>query len=209
MRTKIALSLCLLLAVGGTIVTAADNATASPQTVTVDKATLDRLVQEEVQRQLPALVQAEVQRQMEGRAQQTMRNGRALSTMSTLQTIRSQLELYKIQHNDQFPAIAELASWKALTQKTDTDGAYSPKGMFGPYVQAAPANPFTGKTHIAAAGSATADDGWSWDAQKEAFRVVLSKADATVFLAAGSARDADSVEIVGSATTSAMPAGLP
>ena len=45
------------------------------------------------------------------------------SLCSDLQTVRSQLELYKIQHNDAIPAPeADGASWNRMTQYTDIDG---------------------------------------------------------------------------------------
>lgn len=71
-----------------------------------------------------------------------------------IQTMRSQLELYKIQHNDLLPgqdtkggAIAAADFLADLTSKTDQWGAVyvagtSTTGPFGPYMQDMPKNPF-------------------------------------------------------------------
>jgi general secretion pathway protein G len=61
--------------------------------------------------------------------------------MADLQTIRCQLELYKIQHNEQLPPTQTYASFEqALTIK----GADNR----GPYLQEMPANPFNGNRTI-------------------------------------------------------------
>src|SRR5690606_22426668 len=61
------------------------------------------------------------------------------SLMSTLQTVRSQLELYQVQHNGNYPG-ANLAidgddAWSALTKKTKVDRtlAGDTDDGFGPY----------------------------------------------------------------------------
>ena len=51
--------------------------------------------------------------------------------MSTLQTIRSQLELYKIQHDDKPPTFAEMQDWNIMLNKSNANGL-NPKGQFGP-----------------------------------------------------------------------------
>jgi general secretion pathway protein G len=68
-----------------------------------------------------------------------------LSSLTTdLQTVRAQLELYKIQHNDQLPPNGtSVAFWAALTGPTNLDGsAGDGTDDFGPYLQKAPSNPF-------------------------------------------------------------------
>jgi hypothetical protein len=83
-----------------------------------------------------------------------------------LQTVRSQIELYKIQHLDNYPAVAgDLpADFVAqMTTKTDQDGVAG--GAFGPYLQTIPTNQFVGSSDvfIGAAGGAAATDGWAFD----------------------------------------------
>jgi len=73
---------------------------------------------------------------------------------STLQSVRSQIELYKIQHNDDFPDSNSLAEFDAcMTGYTDMDGAtvaFDAVGALGPYLQSMPKNPWI--------SGATADD---------------------------------------------------
>ncbi len=84
---------------------------------------------------------------------------RASSTVSQLQTIRSQLELYKVQHMQTYPDL--VTSWDQLTQKTDNDGTLNASGSFGEYLQKAPTNPFMGTDNVAAA--AAAGVGWQYN----------------------------------------------
>ena len=81
------------------------------------------------------------------------------STASTLQTLRSQIELFKIQHADVPPKDAT-ALWTVLGGKTSTTDttAVNAAGTFGPYVQNPPANPLNGFTTVAAASGTAA--GW-------------------------------------------------
>ena len=72
------------------------------------------------------------------------------SLCSDLQTVRSQIELYKIQHNDVMPgAPATGVSFElAMTTYTLQTGAQAATqapadGVFGPYLQKIPSNPFT------------------------------------------------------------------
>jgi general secretion pathway protein G len=80
------------------------------------------------------------------------------SAMTTqLQTIRSQLELYRVQHNG-YPDLNATDGWKRLTQKTTAAGnltAGEGESLdYGPYLQKAPVNPFASSSTI---GSATVD----------------------------------------------------
>jgi general secretion pathway protein G len=67
------------------------------------------------------------------------------SLVSNLQTLRSQMGLYKVQHNDTYPNAVDdnVDNFVArLTGETDTDGNLVVGGEFGPYMQAVPDNPF-------------------------------------------------------------------
>ncbi len=69
------------------------------------------------------------------------------SLQSNLQSIRSAIALYKIQHNDTIPAAADFAN--AMLQKTTMAGVVDAAGDFGPYLQVTvPNNPFTGANAI-------------------------------------------------------------
>jgi general secretion pathway protein G len=79
-----------------------------------------------------------------------------LSSLCTdLQTVRSQIELYKIQHNDNPPAAANFVA--QMTSKTDIDGTVNATGAYGPYLQKMPTNPFNDMDTIDTSG--TAGDG--------------------------------------------------
>src|ERR1044071_8135135 len=72
-------------------------------------------------------------------------DARKNSLVSQLQTLRSQLELYKLQHLDQLPStlIGGSPAWTQMTVKTDASGATGTTTAFpfGPYLQADPVNP--------------------------------------------------------------------
>jgi general secretion pathway protein G len=97
---------------------------------------------------------------------------RASTMVSDLQTMRSQLELYKIQHRDTLPALATFTA--KMTTYSDIDGNTNATKTsvfkFGPYLQKIPTNPFNTSNAILAAlpsnGSAT---GWSYTAASGAF----------------------------------------
>ena len=75
-------------------------------------------------------------------------DARESALCSDLQTVRSQLELYKVQHNEKLPSVNELgaadtANFVArMTGRTDQDGAINAAGAFGPYLQKFPSNAF-------------------------------------------------------------------
>jgi len=62
------------------------------------------------------------------------------SLCTDLQTMRSQIELYKIQHNDNLPGAGTATLIQALTGQTDIAGAVGTD--YGPYVQQIPTNQF-------------------------------------------------------------------
>ena len=81
-------------------------------------------------------------------------DARESSLASDLQTVRSQLELYKVQHLEKYPneitgVGTDLALWKEqLLSRTNSAGEVMPDGgdaadyPFGPYLQAFPTNGF-------------------------------------------------------------------
>ena len=71
------------------------------------------------------------------------------SVASTLQTMRGQIELFKIQHGDVPPA--STAIWTVMMGKTnvlDTTQVVA-TGTLGPYCQSTPVNPINGKSNAA------------------------------------------------------------
>ena len=104
-------------------------------------------------------------------------SAKASSMAGQLQTIRSQLELYQVQHNGDYPedGVAATAGtttdWSALILKTDVNGDTAGDD-FGPYLQQAPINSFM------PSGSNTdvADDNtaaWRYDANTGEIKAVI------------------------------------
>lgn len=96
------------------------------------------------------------------------------SCRSSLQSLRSQIELYKIQHNDQPPALASFAA--QMTGKTNPDGTAG--GTLGPYMQKVPRNPWNNSETLAAADAAGV--GWVYDETTGAIYVGVTDAPAAV-----------------------------
>ena len=75
-------------------------------------------------------------------------DARTSALCSDLQTVRSQVELYKVQHNEKLPHLYETGADDTgnfvarLTGRTDQDGTINAAGAFGPYLQKFPTNPF-------------------------------------------------------------------
>lgn len=68
------------------------------------------------------------------------------SLVSDLMTIRSQLAMYRVQH-EKYPDGADSVAWKAqLTQVTNANG--EPGTDFGPYLSCFPVNPFNGSGDV-------------------------------------------------------------
>ena len=80
-----------------------------------------------------------------------------------LQTVRAQLELYRMQHDNVYPAAATFVT--QLTTKTDRTGAAGTE--FGPYMQEFPTNNFNDKTTVEVKagtdGLGDGSHGWFFD----------------------------------------------
>jgi general secretion pathway protein G len=91
------------------------------------------------------------------------------SLASDLQTLRSQIELFKVQHNDTPPALATFND--QMVYCSDIAGnvvapvskARSGVFQFGPYLENVPANPFNNLTTLGAAGTTNNSVGWGYD----------------------------------------------
>ena len=99
------------------------------------------------------------------------------SLCTDLQTIRSQIELYKIQHNDNKPNMTvDENGDNALTVVTLINGTVTTSGTpnsYGPYIQKIPTNQFTDSDAIAQgiadAVPITATGGWYFNTNTGAF----------------------------------------
>ncbi|MFA5239927.1 MAG: prepilin-type N-terminal cleavage/methylation domain-containing protein [Phycisphaerae bacterium] len=93
------------------------------------------------------------------------------SLVSDLQTMRSQIELYKIQHKGVVPgAGGDATVEQAITGLTDENGnvAAAPgSGVYGPYMQKLPKNPFTDGRGINGAAADGSVQGWTLDVDPE------------------------------------------
>ena len=98
-------------------------------------------------------------------------DARQNSIASTLQTVRGQIELYKIQHADTPPAAASM--WTHMLNASNTTGTTNTTATatfpLGPYVQAAPVNPANGQSAIGAA--AATNVGWVYTVSGSAYTI--------------------------------------
>ena len=117
---------------------------------------------------------------------------RVSSVMTNLQTIRSQLLLYKVQHLEVYPGSTTDADLfgEQMTQYTDVSGTVNatPNASFpfGPYLQSVPANPLSGSGVVAVVNNAAtvfaapaADAGWWFNMATGEFRANLTDARVT------------------------------
>lgn len=109
-------------------------------------------------------------------------DARVSALVSDLQTVRSQVELYKVQHKDCFPGwngttVPDGASFVAdLTGKTDIDGAAG--GTLGPYLGKFPTNGFNNSNAVSIVDAASdpnavvaGGSGWWFNVQTGNFGV--------------------------------------
>ncbi|OHB77983.1 MAG: hypothetical protein A2Z25_14070 [Planctomycetes bacterium RBG_16_55_9] len=94
------------------------------------------------------------------------------SLCTDLQTVRSQIELYKIQHNDDLPGDGSASFEQAMTGQTTQAGAVGTD--FGPYLQKIPTNPFVSGADandvtVGTAVAPTGADGWYFNSSTGAF----------------------------------------
>ncbi len=101
------------------------------------------------------------------------------SSMSSLQTLRSQISLYKIQHNDNPPChgtFDEATFISQLEQYSDaagnTQATKDATHIYGPYVQSVPRNPWNNSSTIS--DTDAEDVGWVYDAKTGNIHLAVS-----------------------------------
>lgn len=89
------------------------------------------------------------------------------SLCSDLQTLRSQIELFKCQHNDLLPRLATFEEEMVYTSQIDRTASTSKvrTGLFqfGPYLERLPENPFTQLDTVVGADAGANGAGWVYD----------------------------------------------
>ena len=102
-------------------------------------------------------------------------DARKSNLASQVQTLKSQIELYKLQHHDAPPALQ--TNWDQFTKCTNDQGTVSTAAnpvlpdpttgfQYGPYMQTTPVNPLTNHLEVVdgiGAGKAAADKGFTFD----------------------------------------------
>lgn len=94
------------------------------------------------------------------------KDAKSSTVMFNLHTLRSQIEMYKAQHDGKLPS-GTLAELTARTNASGTIGTSAATFPYGPYLKELPDNPFTKSntvkaiaTDTAAAGDVTTTHGW-------------------------------------------------
>ena len=99
------------------------------------------------------------------------------SLVTMVQSLRSQIALFKLQHNDRLPGanplvdsggtFAEATFWAQMTQFSDLAGATSATktatAVYGPYMQSQPVNPLTNASVTADGTAAVAGASFVYD----------------------------------------------
>ncbi|MCX5661740.1 MAG: prepilin-type N-terminal cleavage/methylation domain-containing protein [Planctomycetota bacterium] len=105
-------------------------------------------------------------------------SAKSSSLVSQLQTIRSQLELYQVQHNGSYPTLAQL--WGNMTTKTNSDGSTTGTPTLGPYLQQSPTNALQGVSAVVVStATPTATTGWLYDASTGSIKAAVPAAKFT------------------------------
>ena len=103
------------------------------------------------------------------------------SLCSNLQSMRSQIELYKVQHNDIPPSLDDFEN--QMVYATNIGGGIDGTGskvrggdyQYGPYLERVPNNPFNNENGV---GDAAGDGiGWIYDEDSGEIRAAAGPAD--------------------------------
>ena len=106
---------------------------------------------------------------------------RASALATDLRRVRSQIEFYKFQHNDQLPAATGETTDDFIRRiTTETDASGNVGSDFGPYMQSIPVNPFNDLSTVRIDGGAAGSnsDGWRFDTTTGVFQADDSAAHA-------------------------------
>jgi len=97
-------------------------------------------------------------------------------TALTVQSTPAHLLLYRMQHMDTYPTLAQLQeNWGVLMRQTTAKGSFAVGQhgpSFGPYIQGPPINPLNGKSNVCAMGSPTLNAGWAYNPARGEIRAI-------------------------------------
>ena len=103
---------------------------------------------------------------------------------SQLQTLRSQIALYKLQHRDLPPSQTSATFWDQLTKFSDDAGNVNATKTtvfkYGPYYEAAVVNPLTNSSVVGTAAG-DANTGWAYDAATGKMKAMNSTTAGDIF----------------------------
>ena len=103
---------------------------------------------------------------------------------SQLQTLRSQIALYKLQHRDVPPSQVTATFWNQLTQFSDDAGnvnaAKTAVFKYGPYYESPVVNPLTNSSVVGSAAG-DANTGWAYDATTGKMKAMNSTTAGDIF----------------------------
>jgi general secretion pathway protein G len=101
-------------------------------------------------------------------------DARRSAVLSDLQTVRSQIELYKVQHHDNYPTASIKDQLTELTDANGDTGTDPNVHVYGPYLKTFPKNPAqpaASADSVKTTGSAgSGSEGWWYDPSTGEFR---------------------------------------
>lgn len=97
-------------------------------------------------------------------------DAKASSLATNLQIVRGQIELYKLQHDGEYPDYSDFADQMTLYTKEDGSTSETKTGDFvlGPYLQSVPNNPYTDSNDLSDSEGATT--AWFYDEDTGEFK---------------------------------------
>jgi general secretion pathway protein G len=110
-------------------------------------------------------------------------DARTTNLRTSLANVRNQIEVFKCQHNESAPALTGM--WALLTAPSDTTEANSNAATgthWGPYLQAAPVNPFNNQTGVTSA-DVDPEAGWYYQPNGLGFTFYARNADGSINMA--------------------------
>lgn len=100
---------------------------------------------------------------------------------ASLHAVRSQLELYRLQHSTKYPEILKFSD--QMTKTTTAAGVVDAAGKYGPYLLQMPVNPMDDSSSLAATQDGTG--GWMYNESTGEFK----SNDSTVVLSGSETKD--------------------